>query len=181
MRVFEWPIETIIARHPDLYLEHCAVMAVAQMSRGSASRGEFLVQCEGFSPHILHGESSFLLRVSWDPQSISGAKRVLFTEQRIPIVERAAVGIAALLFAHFVPGGSMRVTRRGERAEYWLPELKCALEISGTASLRQFRYRYRQKVAQMLANPRRWNGYVVACGFGTTQNHIRWSYHEQKE
>ena len=48
MQTFEWAIEDIIAAHPNLYLEHCAVMAVALMSHLSASPCEFSVECEGF-------------------------------------------------------------------------------------------------------------------------------------
>ncbi len=41
--MFEWAIENIVAAHPDLYLEHCAVMAVALMSQQSAPPCEFVV------------------------------------------------------------------------------------------------------------------------------------------
>ncbi len=69
MRTFEWAIEDIMAAHPDLYLDHCAVMAVALMSQSSDSPCEFLVECEGFSPPDLEGETRFLLRVAWDEQT----------------------------------------------------------------------------------------------------------------
>jgi hypothetical protein len=59
MRTFEWPIEDIVTAHPDLYLEHCAVMAVALMGRESAAYGEFLVECEGFRPPDLEEEGQF--------------------------------------------------------------------------------------------------------------------------
>ncbi len=57
------------------------------------------------------------------------ATRVRRTEQSKPIVERAAVALAALAFAKLIPGGDMRVTRHGDRADYWLPRLGCALEV----------------------------------------------------
>ncbi len=181
MRIFDCPVESIIAKHPDLYLEHCAVMAVAQLSGQSQSPAELVVDCEGFAPNAMQSESSFLLRVAWDPQPEKKANRLRLTEQSTPIIERAAVAMAALLFGHFVPNGAMRVTMQGDRADYWLPGLRCALEISGTAALRRFGARCKQKSAQMLANPRVWNGYVVTCGFSKSRNIIRWSYHEQQE
>ncbi len=181
MRTFEWPIEDILAAHPGLYLEHHAVMAVALMSRLSPSSCEFLVECEGFSPPDMEGEMSFLLRVSWDEQTAIAAERVRRTEQLKPIVERAAIALAALLFARLIPGGRLRVTNEGDRADYWLPRTRRALEVSGTEQSRELPRRHREKTAQMLDNPRHWNGYVFVCCFSAEQRVIRWSYHTQEE
>jgi hypothetical protein len=181
MRTFEWAIEDIVAAHPDLYLEHCAVMAVALMSRLTESPCEFLVECEGFSPPALEGDTSFLLRVAWNEQAAAAAERVWFSEQPIPIIERAAVALAALTFAHLIRGGQMRVTARGQRADYWLPRLRCALEISGTEQSRELSRRHREKTAQMLDNPWHWNGYVFVCCFSADRRLIHWSYHTQEE
>ncbi|MCI0489336.1 MAG: hypothetical protein L0229_22315 [Blastocatellia bacterium] len=180
MRTFEWPIEDIVDAHPDLYLEHCAVMAVALISRLSASPCEFVVECEGFGPDASDGETSFLVKVSWTGHTMLKAQRVLYTEQSKPIIERAAVALAALLFAKLVPDGQMRVTRQGDRADYWLPPLQCALEVSGTTTPRELTRRHRIKVSQVLSNPLRWNGYVVVCCFAASRRIIRWSYHEQE-
>jgi hypothetical protein len=181
MRTFAWPIEDILAVHPGLYLEHHAMMAVALMSRLSESPCEFLVECEGFSPPDLERETSFLIRLSWDEQTALAAERVRRTEQPKPIVERAAVALAALLFARLIPGGRLRVTNEGDRADYWLPRSRRALEISGTEQSRELSRRHREKAAQMLDNPRRWNGYVFICCFSVEQRVIRWSYHTQEE
>lgn len=156
-------------------------MAVALMSRHSASPCEFDVQCEGFSPPDLDGEASFRLSVAWDQPRATAAVRVRLTEQPAPIVERAAVALAALTFAHFIPDGEMRVTRRGDRADYWLPRLQCGLEISGTELVHEVPRRHRQKIVQLLANRRRWNGYVFVCCFGAGRRLIRWSYHTQED
>jgi hypothetical protein len=118
MRTFEWPIEEILTAHPDLYLEHCAVMAVALMGRHTISPYEFLVECEDFCPPELSDKKRFFLRVGWTDETELGAARVWLTEQTKPIIERAAVGLAALTFAHLIPNGQMRVTAQGERADY---------------------------------------------------------------
>ncbi len=154
MRTFEWAIEDIVSAHPELYLEHCAVMAVALMSRQTASPCEFLVQCDGFSPSDLDGETSFLLQIAWSEQTAQKAERVWVAEQVKPIVERAAVALAALVFAHLIPDGRILVTEEGNRADYSLPRLKCAPEISGTQRSRELPHRQREKKAQLLANPR---------------------------
>lgn len=181
MRTFEWPIEDILVAHPDLYLEHHAVMAVALMSRLSPSPCEFLVQCEGFNPSALEGDTSFLLQVAWNEQTAVAAERVWFSEQSIPIIERAAVALAALAFPRLIRDCEMRVTEQGQRADYWLPWLRCALEISGTEQSRQLPRRHREKTTQMLDNPWHWNGYVFVCCFGEEQRVIRWSYPTQEE
>jgi len=69
MRAFEWAIEDIMAAHPNLYLEHCAVMAVALMSWRSASPCEFVVECQGFRPPTLGSDMSFLQREKSDASS----------------------------------------------------------------------------------------------------------------
>jgi hypothetical protein len=180
MRTFEWAIEDIMAAHPDLYLEHCAVMAAALMSQLSMSPYEFVVKCEGFSPPALGGETSFLMQVSWAEQTALEARRMWRTAQRKPIVEGAAVALAAMLFAHLVPDGQMRVTQEGDRADYWLLRSQCALEVSGTENRREVPRRHREKIAQVLSNPRQWNGYVVICCFAPQQGLIRWSYLKQE-
>jgi hypothetical protein len=181
MRTFEWPIEDILPAHPGLYLEHCAVMAVAIMSRAGRLPCEFLVECEGFRPVEIGDESTFLVRVFWDEQTALKAQRVWRTEQPRPVVERAALALAALAFGHLVPRGRLRVTDEGDRADYWLPRLRRALEISGTEQQRDLSRRHREKIAQMLANPRHWNGYVFVCCFDPAHRRIRWSYHSQEE
>ena len=181
MRTFEWPIEEIATAHAGLYLDHCAVMAAAMMSRLSASPCEFLVECEGFQPPRLEGESRFLLRVSWSRRTAQAAKRVWRAEQPKPVVERAAVALAALVYGRLIPGGRLRVTDEGESADFWLPRLQSALEISGTQRREALPDRHREKVAQVLANPRKWNGFVFICCFDTTHRLIRWSYHVWEE
>jgi hypothetical protein len=155
-------------------------MAVALMSRRSASPCEFLVECEGFRPAELGDETRFILRVAWGERTAAAADRVWRVEQPKPIVERAAVALAALAFARLTPNGRMRVTAQGQRADYWLPRLRRALEISGTEHIRELPRRCREKTAQLLANPRRWNGYVFVCCFGAGRGLIRWSYHTQR-
>ena len=99
----EWAIEDIVTAHPNLYLEHCAVMAVALMSQQAVSPCEFAVECKGFRPRELGRVPRFRLRVSWAEQTALKAQRVWQTEQPKSIVERAAVALAALLFAKLIP------------------------------------------------------------------------------
>jgi hypothetical protein len=179
MLTFEWAIEDILEAHPDLYVDHCAAMAVALMSRHAASPCEFIVQWEGFSVPALEGEKSFVLRVRWNDETALVAARVWLTEQRKAIVERAGVALAALLFAHLIPAGEMRVSGQGQRVDYWLPRLGCGLEISGTERSQLFSRRRREKIAQVLGNPWGQDGYVFICCFNSAHRLIDWSYHRQ--
>jgi hypothetical protein len=181
MQTFDCSIESIVTAHPNLYLEHCVVMSVALMSRLSSSPCLFAVQCEGLSLAALNAQTEIGLQVSWSELTAHKAKRIWQTEQPKSIIERAAVALAALLVAQFVPAGRMRVTREGERADYWLPQQRCALEISGTTNPRLLVGRHREKITQMLSNPLSWDGYVVTCCLAKRKKLIRWSYHRQEE
>jgi hypothetical protein len=181
MATFTWNTEDIVSAHPDLYLEHCAAMSVAVLREYSRSPCEFQVECTGFCPRSVPETGRFTVEVAWTEATAMRANRVQRTEQRTQIVERAAVALASLCYAHLVPNGQMRVTRQGDRADYWLPRLRCALEVSGTRSPGELRRRCRQKTVQVLANPRRWNGFVFVCCFHPGQSLVRWSYHEQQE
>ena len=156
-------------------------MAVALMSERSTSPCEFLLQCEGFELPDLKEREASIVRISWSEVTAFKAKRIWQTEQPKPIIERAAVALAALLIAWFLPEAKMRVTHEGERADYWLPNLQCALEISGTTQARLLTGRHREKIKQMLSNPLGWDGYVITCCLSKQQRLIRWSYHQQKE
>jgi hypothetical protein len=177
MHTFEWAIEDIMVAHPNLYVEHCVVMAVALMSRHAISPCEFILECIGFRLLALGVEAQCLLRVSWTQQTALKAQGIWHTEQPKSIVERAAVALAALILAKFLPEGQMQVTKIGDRADYWLPRLQCALEVSGTEQARALRRRHREKVRQVLSNPLQWSGYVIVCCFTAQERRILWSYH----
>jgi hypothetical protein len=40
--------------------------------------------------------------------------------------------------------------------------------------------RHREKVIQMLVNPRQWSGYVFVCRFSAANRLIRWPYHGEE-
>jgi hypothetical protein len=180
MRTFEWAIEDIITAFPSLSLAHYAVKAVAIMKR-VAVPCDFLVQLEGFHLAALEGDTQFVMNVIWNPESAAAAERMERTEQRTPIVEGAAIALAALLFAHLVPDSEMQVTSRGAHADYWLPKRHQVVEVSGTERFGQMARRLQQKRRQVLANPFGLDGYVVLCCFARSQRLIRWRYHPQQE
>jgi hypothetical protein len=180
MRTFEWAIEDIIIGYPSLGLEDYAAMAVALMKR-TAPPCEFLVQIDGFDVDDLHAEEQFLLRVTWNAETESRADRIGRTRQRAQIVEGGAIGLTVLLLGHLIHGSDLKVTIRGDAADFWLPRLHHALEISGTERVDEIARRHREKRRQVLGNSLGWDGYVVLCCFAESRRVIQWSYHSQGE
>jgi hypothetical protein len=180
MRTFEWAIEDITAAYPSLCLDEFAAMAVTLM-RQSASPCDFLVRVEGFDVVDLDGDKEFIVRVKWSAETETVANRVERTRQRTPIVEGAAVALAALLLAHMLKDSDLEVMRRQERADYLLTKLNCAVEISGSERARELPRRIREKRRQVRENVLGLDGYVVICSFEAGQGLIHWSYHPQSE
>jgi hypothetical protein len=180
MRTFEWAIEDIVPAFPSLALEHYALKAVAVM-KAVAAPCDFLVQLDGFHLHSLEDESEFVMNVTWTSETAAAAARMHRTEQRTPIIEGAAIAVAALLFAHLLPDSEMQVLTRGSRVDYWLPKRNQAVEISGTEQIRELARRLRQKRTQLRANPFGLDGYGVVCCFSSLQRLVRWAYDSHTE
>src|SRR5262249_52895600 len=125
--------------------------------------------------------TEFILRVGWNASTEALANRMERSVQRPSLVESGAVALAALLFAHLIPGSEMEVCPRGDRSDFWLPKLHSALEVSGTDHERELSSRCREKSKQMLENPRGWGGYVVVCCFAAHHRVIRWLHRTQAE
>ena len=120
MRTFEWAIEDVMDAYPAMSLEHAAAMAVALM-RNTGSPCRFAVFVHGFEIETLDGDSQFALEIAWNAKTEANARRMERTEQRKPIVERAAIAVAALLISHLIPDSDLEVLKQSERADYWLP------------------------------------------------------------
>lgn len=171
MQVVDGTIEEIAALQPGLFLEHHIVMAVAVLKQMSESPCDFRVVCHDFEPP----RPQFVLRVRWRRATERLASRMVRSEQRRPMVERAAVGVSALLLGKALPAASMIVTAQGERADYWLPALEYALEISGTQTKDLLTARARRKRKQVRDNPLSWSGYAIVCCFDKNHPTVSWS------
>jgi hypothetical protein len=178
MHSFEWTIEDIIAAYPQFLLDDYATMAVALM-KSFGRPCDFDVHIEGFEIPELSENSQFTLSVTWNTETDAKADRMLRSRQRTPIVEGAAIALAMLLLAHLIQNSELVVTTRGDRADFWLPKLDLALEISGTERYREMKPRLRQKKDQVLDNTFGSDGYVIVCCFEESHRLIQWSYHSQ--
>lgn len=178
MKTFEWAIEDITSAYPSLCLDDFAAVAVLLMKHDGPPCN-FVVQLEGFDLPDLDGDREFILSVTWSSVTEARANRIGLTRQRKAIVEEAAIALAVLLVAHSLPDGDLRVADQGDRADFLLPKLHSALEVSGTERAREVRPRVREKKHQVLQNPLGWDGYVVVCCFDTEYRLIQWNCYSQ--
>jgi hypothetical protein len=139
----------------------------------------------GTSPHFdleiestwLGDAAQFRLEVSWMPETAHKAERLRATVQAKPVVEMAATALALVIAHHVLHLGQLDVTNYGDRTDFRSTRISCMLEVSGTAVHSQLTRRHRQKVAQAVANPLRWDAYVVVCVFSSRGHRIRLSFH----
>jgi len=100
--------------------------------------------------------------------------RCINTYQEPIITEFAALGLSCILVRHRADLEITEVTRRGEKADYWLGEKELLLEVSGQIdgclnSLRE------TKAGQLLANPFNQSGYVCVVNFSSGKAFL-WFY-----
>ena len=103
--------------------------------------------------------------------------------QREAITEAAEYALAFATISQFTSAALVSTATRGERFDYVLSEksVRCGVEISGTQTedRQTMRDRQVQKIRQLLANPKRWGGYVVIVGFARRE--IWLSHHKVGE
>jgi hypothetical protein len=141
----------------------------------------FDVECLNVGSPWMDGAEQFRLEVSWSAETADRAKRLRATVQEKPLIEMAATAPALALAHHVLHLGQLDVTSYGERTDFRSTRISCMLEVSGTEIRSELGRRHRQKVAQALRNPLRWDAYVVVCAFSSAGNRIRISFHSARE
>ena len=86
-----------------------------------------------------------------------------------------------LLVHQLLRADQLDVTQYGNRADYRFLDAQCVLEISGTERGSELEPRHREKVIQALANPLRWDAFVVVCAFSPDEHRIRFSFHRHED
>jgi hypothetical protein len=180
-RLLRCAIEDLAAWHAQLYAEPYLVAFAAVTGQYSVPPARFLVQCEGVKSRWLGKARQLALEVSWTEETVDKAERLRATMPARSVVELAAVAVALLLVHEVVPLGTLNVMEVGGRADYRSSLVERVLEISGTESLSELGRRHREKVAQALANPFRWDAYVVVCAFCPTGHRVVLSGHRWQE
>jgi hypothetical protein len=180
-RVLRYAIEELAGAHPHLYVEPYAVAFVAVTGQYSVSPAEFFVDCKGVKSRWLGKADQLRLQVSWAGETIDKAERLRLTMPARSLVELAAVAVALVLVHRVIPLGTLNVMEHGGRADYRSSLVERVLEVSGTESLADLGRRHREKVAQALANPFRWDAYVVVCAFCAEGHRVRFTGHRWEE
>lgn len=179
--VLRCAVEDLGVWHPHLYVAPYVVAFTAVTGQYSVPPARFQVECQGVKSRCLGKASEFTLETSWSEETIDKAERLRSTMPARSLVELAAVAAALMLVHRVVPLGPLNVMEHGGRADYRSTKVRRVLEISGTENLAELERRHREKVAQALANPYRWDAYVVVCAFGSAEHRIRCSGHRWEE
>jgi hypothetical protein len=101
--------------------------------------------------------------------------RVRRTYQEPVITEFATLALACASVEIFAGMELTEVTRRGERADYWLGDAELLLEVSGQQDGNLDKL-HREKEEQLKQNPFGKDGYVCVANYGNATAHF-W-YHE---
>jgi hypothetical protein len=180
-RVLPCAIEGLAVWHPHLYVEPYVVAFAAITGQYSVPPARFLVECEDIKSRWLGKADHFTLEASWSEETVDKAERFRATMPARSLVELAAVGVGLVLVHQVVPLGPLNVMKHGDRADYRSSIVQRVLEISGTETLAELGRRHREKVLQALANPYRWDAYVVVCAFCEEGHRVRLSGHRWEE
>jgi hypothetical protein len=91
------------------------------------------VTCENIVSTLLQqSNNKIAVEFDWVAETFPECQRIFQTLQREAIVEFAAVATAFLIVTNLAKRNITEVTLRGDKADYFLDEQKCLLEISGT-------------------------------------------------
>jgi hypothetical protein len=180
-RVLRCAIERLSTWHPYLYVEPYAVAFVAVAGLYSISPASFLVECEGVQSRWLGKARQIDLQVSWTEETIDKAEPLRSTMPVRSLVELAAIAVALVLVHEVVPLGTLNVMEHGGWADYRSTLVRRVLEVSGTENRAELERRRREKVVQALANPYRWDAYVVVCAFCAEGHRVSFSGHRREE
>jgi hypothetical protein len=174
-------IEALSSWHPHFYVEPYVVAFVAVTGQYSISPASFLVKCINVESPWLRNGREFSLRISWTEETIEKAERLRATMPARSLVEFAAVAVALVLVHKVVPLGTLNVMQYGDRADYRSMVSRRVLEVSGTETLDDLKRRHREKTAQALNNPLRWDALVAVCAFCSEGHRVILSEHPWEE
>jgi hypothetical protein len=98
---------------------------------------------------------------------------------QIPVItEFATLGLSCILIRNRAGLRISEVTRRGERADYWLGEKRYLVEIAGLAE-GDIESLCLQKASQLLSNPFRKDGFVCVAVYAASQARL-WFFQQSE-
>lgn len=131
--------------------------------------GEVTLDCKEES----HQEQEYAFALNWQGMG-HDFKLCLNSYQDAVLTEYAALGLCCIAVREVLNKDISRVTRRGERADFWIGNKECLLEVSGQQSGNLETLRDK-KAEQLLANPMEKSGYVSVTDFQKHHSYL-WYY-----
>lgn len=91
---------------------------------------------------------------------------------QVPVLtELATIGLACILVKWALDLQITEVTRRGDRADYWIGNRELMLEVSGRES-GDLEKLFQEKQEQLLSNPFHKDGYVCVAIYGSLRSRL---------
>jgi len=111
-----------------------------------------------------------ILSLSWEGL-LEDYEQCLRTYQAPVITEMATLGLACVLMTHNEGREITEVTRRGEKADYWIGDKEELLEVSGQQD-GNLDNLCTAKAEQLLANPFQKSGYVCVATYSNATSRL---------
>lgn len=168
-------VSTLGDHHPSIRAEDWISPLIRRLLAGAEyrdGRKEFKDSFRGDDGDIRLGNVELI----WEGRQ-RDYQQVFRTYQEPVLTEFATLGLACILTWGRADLEITEVTRRGDKADYWLGNKELLLEVSGTEGGDLDRL-CKDKSEQLLANPFRRDGFVCVCSYQTDSVRL-WFYRQQ--
>lgn len=154
-------IATLHEAHPQIRAQDFRSPLVRRLLNAAVYRDGTCNLADSFRPPETDNPSQQSIDLVWRGLK-TDFEQVLKTYQEPVITEFATLGLACILVAERTGLEITEVTRRGERADYWLGDKQFLLEVSGQ-QVGSLDVLCDQKADQLLENPFDKDGYVCVA------------------
>lgn len=168
-------IATLHEAHPQIRAQDFRSPLVRRLIKGSNYCDGACSLSDSFRAPGIAEPTQRTLNLSWAGLK-SDFEQVTKTYQEPVITEFATLGLACILVAERAGLEVTEVTRRGERADYWLGDRELLLEVSGQ-QVGDIDALCREKADQLLDNPFEKPGYVCVASYDRPSARL-WFYEE---
>jgi len=166
-------IESFHKHHPRIRAEDWRSPLVRRLSNNDVYKDGKRVLTNSFRSNLMEVQIHDLI-LTW-----SGLKedfdRCIKTYQLPVITEFATLGLCCILLTNNLGLEITEVTRRSEKADYWLGDKEELIEISGQLC-GSLSHLCNVKSIQLLSNPYRKSGYVCVANYVDAKSRL-WYYH----
>lgn len=156
-------VETLHLPHPQIRAQDWRSPLVRRLSDSDAYTNGSAVVADSFRPEA-GAASNSSLEFTWGKDLRQDFVQCVRTYQAHTITEYATLGVACAVVHHRASLEITEVTRRGEKADYWLGDKALMLEVSGQQD-GNLDVLCHEKSTQLLSNPFGKSGFVCVANF----------------